>query len=107
VKKLEKLSIKQIAFLQALGISFYISIIGTFMFNGANLFPDKSVFGPIFVLTLLSVSVLICGLLSVGYPVYLFWEKKERVKALQLVGLTTKWLIVFLVSVLILANIFK
>ena len=107
VKKLEKLGIKKIAFLQAIGLAIYISLVGTFMYNGNRWFPVNNFLGPIFVLTLLSVSVLVCGFLSMGYPIYLFWEKKQRLEAMKLVGLTTKWLILFLISVLMLAVIFK
>jgi hypothetical protein len=107
VKNLEKLGIKKIAFLQASGLAVYISVIGVFLYNGNSWLPVKSALGPIFVLTLLSVSVLICAFLSIGYPVYLFWEKKERITAIKLVALTTKWLLLFLILILLLALIFK
>lgn len=45
-------------------------------------------FGPVLFLILFVVSALICALLSLGYPVYLFWEKQQKTQALKLVAHT-------------------
>ncbi len=106
MKKLEKLGIETVSFLQSLGLAIYISAIGILMWNGNKWFPVKGALGPIFVLTLFSVSILICGFLALGYPVYLFWEKKERIKAIRIVAFTTAWLILFLILILFAIAIF-
>lgn len=103
MKRFEKLGVKKLAFLQALGLSAYITSIGILLFNADKWFPKNNVFAPIVMLTLLSVSVLICGFLTFGLPIYLFWEKKEARKAIKLVAITLKWLVVFLFTVLLLA----
>jgi hypothetical protein len=89
-----------IGFLQALGLVGYISLIGTFMYNGEKLVgePDN-LFGPIFFLTLFSFSVLICAFIALGYPIKLFWIKKEPKKAIQVVGFMTLFLFVFLATI--------
>lgn len=53
-------------------------------------------FRPVFFLVLFVVSALISALLVLGYPIILFWEKKQTVKALKLVVYTTAWLIFFI-----------
>ena len=106
MEKLEKLGTKKIAFLQAVGLSVYISLVGVAMWNADKWISVKNALGPIFLLTLFSVSILICGFLALGYPVYLFWIKKERIEAIKVVFYTTKWLILFLLLTLIAILIF-
>ena len=95
MEKLEKLGLKRVAFLQALALSFYISSVGLLMWNANKWFPVKNALGPILFLTLFSVSVLICGFLTLGYPVYLFWIKQQKIDAIKVLAYTTKWLILF------------
>lgn len=101
VKQLEKLTPPKTAFLQALGLSVYISLIATIMWNVEKWMPVKSILGPILFLTLFSVSVLTCGFLALGYPIYLFWIAGRKPEAIKTVAYTTLWLILFMLIVLL------
>lgn len=100
MEKLEKFGLKKIALLQAFGLAIYISSVGTSIWNAGNWVPVKGALGPILFLTVFSVSVLICGFLALGYPVYLFWIRDKKIEAIRVVAYTTKWLVLFLVLVL-------
>lgn len=92
-----------ISFVQALGASAYIILVGHIIINGNSWFgPLNNALGPILFLTLFVVSALITGSIVLGYPIYLFWEKKERKKAIKLVLMTTSWLAVFLLLIFVL-----
>ncbi len=101
-KNLEKLNSNKIALLQASGIALYITLIAFFIRNLSNWFgkgPD-TILAPLLMITLFSISVLICGFITLGYPIYLFWVKKEQSDAIRLVAYTTKWLILFFFVIL-------
>ena len=99
---MKKLSLAKIAFLQALGVVTYISLVSILFWKGNDWFPKMDAYlGPILMLTILSVSVVICGLIVFSYPVTLFWEKKKTKKALKLVALTAMWLMVFVLGLFI------
>lgn len=86
--------------LQALGLVTYIGLIATIFNNSKNWFSHLNNFtAPIVMLTLLSTSILICGLITLGYPVRLFWIKKQPQKALKIVGVTVVSLVVLLVAI--------
>lgn len=86
-----------IAFWQALGLTFYCSLVGSLMLQSNKWFGKVHTFiGPTMFLTLFVVSALVCTLIVLGYPFYLFWEKKQTVKALEIVFYTTLWLIFFI-----------
>lgn len=95
--------LKKQGFLQALGVSTYCSLIGVFMWNSNNVFGKmNSTLGPIFVLMLLSTSVLICASLVLYKPYRLFVDGKKK-EALGVVVSTASWLFVF--SMILLAGI--
>jgi len=90
-----------ISFLQALALSAYISLVSIIFWRGNQWFgPIKSILGPMLVLTLFVVSALICAIIVLGYPVYLFWEKKQRKSAIRIVIYTAFWLIGFFFLIL-------
>lgn len=90
-------------FLQALGVTAYCSLIGVFMWNSNNVFGKmNSTLGPIFVLMLLSTSVLICASLVLYKPYRLFVDGKKK-EALGVVVSTASWL--FILSMILLAGI--
>lgn len=92
-KKLEKLSLSLVGLYQAIGLSFYCGLVGLIFNHGEDWFGKIDNFlGPLLILSLLVVSVLVCGLLAFGYPVYLFWERKKRKSAISLVFYTSCWL---------------
>ena len=84
-----------------MGLVGYCSLVGLIMWRGNKWFgPLNNYMGPLLFLLLLVVSALICGLIGVGYPAWLFFEKKERQKALRLIGYTTGWLVAALLGVI-------
>ncbi len=86
-----------LSFLQATGLLIYCSLIGLIFWKGNNIFgPAPSLFGPVAFFLLFMVSAVICALLYLGYPFWLFWEKKQTKAALLQVAFTTFWCAVFL-----------
>jgi len=100
IKNISRLSLPFVAFLQALGLIIYCLFVGLIFWKGSAWFgPQTNLFGPMFVLILLVVSVLICALISFSYPFFL-WQKNKTTKALRLVTYTTGWLVVFTLTVI-------
>ena len=96
-----KHSLVKLGLLQALGIVIYCGLVGLIFWRGNQWFGKMNNYlGPVLVLTLLSVSVLVCGLLAFGYPVMLFWDEKKTRDALKLVGYTAAWLLGFIFLIL-------
>jgi hypothetical protein len=93
---MKKKSLPFVALLQALGLTAYCSLVAIIFWKGNAWFgPQNNLIGPTLVLVLLVVSVLICALIAFGYPVFLFWQKKQTNKALKLVAYTAGWLALF------------
>jgi hypothetical protein len=94
---LKKFSLGFIAFWQALGLVVYCGLVGLLIWRGNQWFgPVTSFVGPILFLSLFVVSTLICALLALGYPIVLFWLRKQKIEALKLVGYTSLWLLFFI-----------
>lgn len=101
------MSIKKLGFLQALGVSFYIFLIGLFINNVEKFIGNIGLpFGPILMLLLLSTSVLICAVLVLYKPYKLFIEGKKK-EALSVIIATTISLFGFLTLFLIGLILFK
>jgi len=102
IKKLEQLHPCTISFIQALGLTLYISLVSVIFWKGDEWFGTMHRFlGPMLVLILLVVSALICAIIALGYPVHLFWEKKQRKLAIKIVTSTALWLVGFFLSILV------
>jgi hypothetical protein len=96
VKLLDKYSIGFVSFLQAIGLTLYISLVSTIFWQGNNWFGKvNTILGPILVLSLFVLSALVCGFIAFSYPFHLFWEKKETKKAIKVVGYTICWMVLF------------
>lgn len=97
------MSLEFLAFLQSAGIVVYCGLIGLVLWQGNTLFGVVPNFwGPLLFLVLFSTSALICALLAFGNAFQFLYVKKEPQKAIKLVALTTIWLMLFVVLVLIL-----
>ena len=91
------MKVNKTGFLQAFGIVVYCSAIAAIMFNGNRIFGKADTFiTPIAVLTMLSTSVLICGLL-VFYKPYLLFFKGKKKEAMDTVVSTAVSLFGFLI----------
>lgn len=105
ISKLEKLSTCKVAFLQALGLVIYCSLVGTIFWQGDKWFGNMNHYlGPVMVLVLLSMSVIVCALIAFGYPFLVFWEEKKPKKALNVVIYMAGWL--FLIMLLLMAGLY-
>ena len=82
---------------QALGIVGYIMLVGLFFSQAQSIFGkiDNNFLAPVLMLSLLSFSIMICGILMFAKPYKLFVEGKGT-EAMTQVVLTTKWLAVLL-----------
>jgi len=96
-KKGASYSLPHIALAQAVGVVAYITLIANIVINIEHWFGRVQNFmAPLLFLTLFSTSALICGLLVLGYPILLIWDKKRPKDAVRLIGYTAGWLVVFL-----------
>lgn len=94
--KAKNLSLGFIAFLQALGLVTYCSLIGWLMWVAGRWFgPMATPFGITLFLVIFVTSAVISVLLVLGYPFLIFWEEKNTEKALKLVIYTTLWILAF------------
>lgn len=93
-----------VALIQALGIIAYCSLIAVVFWRGEAWFGQvPNFFGPLLMLTILSTSAMICGLLVFTYPVKLYLKTKKYEQPLKIVFHTAAWLVVF--SLLIMLGI--
>lgn len=100
--KITRVSPLAASVVQTMTLASYISFAGLFMFNAESWFgPIKSWLGPILLLTFFSSSVLICGLASLAYPVWLIWEHKNVAEAVQVILYTLLWLVLFFFVILL------
>jgi hypothetical protein len=97
--KKKKLSLEFVGFLQAVGVVIYCGLVGLVFWKGETWFGSiaYTYSGPILFLILFAASVLICGLLVFGYPVFLFWDKKQACESLKVIAYTAAWLAIFTV----------
>jgi len=101
------MSVKKQGFIQALGVLVYIGLVGLFINNAEKVVGNLGLpFGPIFMLLLLSVSVLICAVLVLYKPYKFFIDGKKK-EAFNTVISTATWLFIFLLISLGAIFIFK
>ena len=107
MKKVQ-LSLPFIGFLQATGLTTYCGLVGLLFWKGNNIFGKAPNFaGPFLVLVLLATSVLVCALITLAYPIYIFWEKKQTQKSLKIIGFTASWLLLFIILIIVTSAISK
>ncbi|MDO8487831.1 MAG: hypothetical protein Q7S31_00755 [bacterium] len=71
-----------ISFVQALGLTVYVSLVAVLIWQGNNWFGQlDTLLGPMLFLSLFVFSAAVCGLIFGGYPFWLVWEKKQTKKA--------------------------
>ena len=101
MEKFENFSLGFIAFLQALGLTAYCSLVAVLFWQGNQWFGKvPNYLAPLLFLTLFTTSALICAIIALGYPVILFWQKKQMGQAVKLVLGTALWLVFFTLSVM-------
>jgi hypothetical protein len=103
VDKKSKISIKKVAFIQALGLIAYTSLVGMIMLNGNRWFGPMNktpLLGPILFLTLFIMSALICALIAFTIPFRIFWDEKNTKEAIKMVVYETMWLALFVIIIL-------
>lgn len=94
---MKKINVFKASLLQALGLISYISLVATIFWKGSSWFGNiNNYFGPLLMLSLLSVSVLVCGLVTLSYP-FILWQKEKKPKlALKVVMYTAFWIVGFI-----------
>lgn len=88
-----KSSTTQLSLFLSLGVVAYISLVALIMSHGEAWFGniDNTVFGPIAMLMLFSLSAAIVGGLVVGFPAYRFFSG-QKPEAVRLLLSTIGWL---------------
>ncbi|MCL4390486.1 MAG: hypothetical protein M1484_00275 [Patescibacteria group bacterium] len=99
--KKNKISPVIIGVAQATGLIAYCAAVGAVMLNGNRWFgPTPSFLGPMLFLTLFVFSAIVCAAMFLGYPFYLFWEKKDLPTAFKVIASSTVTLFVFVLLTL-------
>ncbi|MFH1694264.1 MAG: hypothetical protein ABH880_00720 [Patescibacteria group bacterium] len=97
-----------IGFLQAIGLSIYVGLVGFIMWNSEHWFENEpSARNIIFVLILFVTSALMSALITLGYPAYLILKRKKTTRAIKIIIYTAFWLILFLGTLIIGATYFS
>lgn len=94
-----------IGFLQTVGFLVYIAFFAVLMTNASALFGpmnQASLLGPMLLLSLFVFSAIICASTMLGYPFYVFWERKDFKTAAAIIGSSVFWLFIFIVLTCIL-----
>jgi hypothetical protein len=95
LKNLNKYPESKIGLVQAISVSLYCGLIGLIMFKGSDIFGSTpNYLGPVMFLLLFCASALICGFLTMAYPLVLFFD--DKIKALKVVLFTILWLFLFI-----------
>jgi hypothetical protein len=84
--------------LQALGLVAYVILIASVMRAIGSAQPEHAlgpVLGPALFLLIFSASALICGAITLGYPLILFFREEKKREAFGVVGWTIVWLALF------------
>src|SRR3989338_1124144 len=96
----QKIRLFKIAFLQAAGLIGYCGLVALIFTHGNKWFGPMSWWGPLLFLVLFVMSALISALVTLGYTVYLIWDKKQVREGLMLVTYTALCLMAFVMSVI-------
>lgn len=100
-------SLGKIAFCQASAFIFYVCLVSLLLLNVNKIFGNTpNFFGPVAFLTLFVFSAIISGFIVLGYPFFLFWEKKDTKAAMRLVFKTAEWLFAFLIFIFTVIAVF-
>jgi hypothetical protein len=100
VKKIS-LSPITIGILQTAGFLVYASGVAWLMMNGNNLFgKTPNLIGPMLFLALFVFSAIFSAGILLGYPFYVFWEKKDFKTAFKIVASSTIFLFAFIILTL-------
>lgn len=100
-----KLNPKTIAFIQAVGLTVYVSLVAFFMQNAETWFgpqKDNKIFGTIVFLLIFVISALLSASIMLGYPALLFFRGKRKT-ALKIILMSVGWLALFLALIIIFA----
>lgn len=90
-----KYSLGFIAFLQALGLVSYCSLIALLFWKGNQWFGRvPNYFGPLLMLTVFTTSALVSAVITLSYP-FILWQKKHINEAVKLTIYTAGWLVFF------------
>lgn len=107
VKKVN-LSPAVIGLLEAGVTVLYIFLTGVTLGNGNQIFgPEPSVIGPIIFLALFIFSAMFCAGTILGYPFYVFWERKNFKLAAKIIASSALWLLLFIILTISLLVVFR
>lgn len=82
-----------IGLLQAVGLTAYVAGVAWLIQAGGQLFgPVAQLYGLALTLLLFIVSALVCGLIALGFPLWLFFAQNERRRAIAVILWTASWL---------------
>lgn len=107
VKRL-KLSPVTIGILEATGFLVYASGVAWLMLNGNQIFGKTPNFiGPLLFLALFVFSAIFSAGIIMGYPFYIFWEKKDFKTAAKIVASSALCLLLFIILTISLLAYFR
>lgn len=102
------LQLTMVGFYQALGVIAYCSLIAVIFWRGEAWFGHVPNFvGPLLMLSILSTSALICGLLVFAYPAKIYFKSRKTDQAIKIVLMTAAWLVVFSLLIMLGVSLWK
>lgn len=94
-----------IGFLDTLGASLYILLVATFMNYAGKHFPkEDGILAPVTFLTVFMLSALVTSSLILGYPIWLYFEKRKREALFAFVSVVS-WLFIFLIALSVIQTV--
>lgn len=96
---------KLIALAQAVCLTAYIMLVALFMKSLQNWFgpqKDDPILAPMIFLLMFIISALVSSSIMLAYPVILFFKGKRKT-AIKIVLMSTGWLAVFLIAIMLIA----
>lgn len=98
-----KFSPALIGFLQTVGFLVYLALFATLITNGNAIFGpvNKTILGPMLAFSLFVFSAIICASMMLGYPFYVFWEKKDFKTAAKIIAHSVLWLFIFILLAIV------
>lgn len=84
LKRLDKSTPLFVSFLQSLALTGYIFLVANVMINGEKWFDELDkplIFGPMLFISMFVFSAMVSATVVLGYPLYVFWIKKNVERA--------------------------
>lgn len=93
-------NLRSLAFLHAVGVVIYTSLVAVFMQNGEVIFGSaKTLLVPVVILLLFVLSAAVAGALVLGRPIMLYFDGQKK-EAVKMFIWTVGWLAIIVAAIM-------